>query len=293
MPIEEVGSARIKRLSEGFEGVTTAPWVVLGGGGLKGLAHVGAWRALDESGLRPAGIIGTSIGALIGALAASRMGHEEALRLGMALEREDIVRVNRRALWINGIRQPSVFRGDVLRDYLREVLLDIAWGDLEIPLLVNAVDLADGRTHWFGEGASKEISLIDAVYASCALPGFYPPLPTEGGALVDGGTAHPLALEKAVEVGAERIVAIDVGSGRSADLDATLSQGFLGIHQRVFAIMTYRERLYDLELFDGPPLLYVRPRLAGYGPFGFEHIPYFLDEGYRATREVLDARPAP
>ena len=56
-----------------LEDLGDTPWVVLGGGGLKGLAHVGAWRALTEAGVQPAGIVGTSIGALAGALAASAM----------------------------------------------------------------------------------------------------------------------------------------------------------------------------------------------------------------------------
>lgn len=287
MPLEGLETARIARFSDGFQDVEEPPWLVLGGGGLKGLAHVGAWRALDEAGIRPAGIIGTSIGALVGALAASEMGHEEAHRLALELEHDDIVRINRRAAWINGIRQPSVFRGEVLRDYLAEVLLDIDWDHLMYPFLVNAVDLGSGSTVWFGSGERTDIPLIDAVYASCSLPGFYPPLELDGLALVDGGTEHALAIEKAMEVGARRLVAIDVGSGQSADIAATLDAGFLGIHQRVFAIMTYRQRRGSLERWSGPPLLYVRPALAGYGPFGFEHVQYFLDEGYRATREAL------
>lgn len=288
MVLEGVDRDQIIRHSNGFEDVADAPWLVLGGGGLKGLAHVGAWRALREAGIRPAGIIGTSIGALGGAIAASGVGHEEADRLARVLKRKDIIRVNRRAVWINGIREMSLFDGDTFRDYLHEILLDTAWDALEIPLLINAVDLGDGATSWFGPGAREDVSLIDAVYASCALPGFFPPFEVGGQAFVDGGTGHPLAIDKAAEVGASRVIAIDVGSGQTADVEETVAQGILGIQQRIFAIMTYRRRRDALERWEGPPLLYVRPRLEGYGPFGFEHIEYFLDEGYRATREALD-----
>lgn len=288
MVLEGVDKAQIIRHFKGFGDVADAPWLVLGGGGLKGLAHVGAWRALQEAGVRPAGIIGTSIGALAGALVASGIGYEEADRLARALRRKDIIRVNRRAVWINGIREMSLFDGDTFREYLHEVLLDTDWGSLEMPLLVNAVDLADGSTTWFGTGAREDVSLIDAVYASCALPGFYPPYELNGQAFVDGGTGHPLAIEKASEVGAARVIAVDVGSGQTADLAETMEQGFLGIHQRIFAIMTYRRRRDALERWEGPPLLYVRPKLEGYGPFGFEHIEYFLNEGYRASRETLE-----
>ena len=87
-----------------MEDLCDTPWVVLGGGGLKGLVHVGAWRALTEAGVQPAGIVGTSIGALVGALAASGMTWQEMREHALALKKTDIVRVNRRVAWINGIR---------------------------------------------------------------------------------------------------------------------------------------------------------------------------------------------
>lgn len=275
-------------ISDGFARVDADPWLVLGGGGVKGIAHVGALRALAEAGVRPAGIVGTSIGALVGALAASGVDTEEGHRIARSLEHDDIVRVNRRAVWINGIRQVSVFRGDTLLDYLRRVLPPEGWDAMDVPLLINAVDLGDGSTEWFGPDARTDLPLAEAVYASCALPGFYPPWRADGRAYVDGGTAHPLPIHRAADEGAGRVIAIDVGSGREGDVEETLAQGFLGIHQRVFSIMTYRRRQDALARWDGPPLLHVRPRLDGYGPFGFEHIEYFLGEGYRATREALE-----
>lgn len=278
---------RVMRHFRHFPEVAEAPWLVLGGGGLRGLAHVGAWRALTEAGLRPAGIVGTSVGALVGALAAAGTSNEDGRRLALELRHDDIARVNRRSVWINGIRQTSVFQGEALREHYAKLLPAGGWDALEIPLLVNAVDLADGSTAWFGHGARTDVSLLDATYASSALPVFYPPLVRDGHAYVDGGAAHPLPIAKAAEVGARRIIAIDVGSGATADVAQTLEQGMLGIHQRVFSLMTHRLRREALERWEGPPLLYVRPRVDGYGTFAFEHIPYFLDEGYRAMKEAL------
>jgi NTE family protein len=274
----------------GFEAVRDDPWLVLGGGGVKGLAHVGALRAIHEAGYRPKGILGTSIGALVGVLAGSGMDDGQAERLAKALEREDIVRFNRRAVWINGVRQMSVLRGDTLRDYLERVLPAAGWPAITLPVAINAVDLADGGTEWFGvgvPGARDDVSLVDAVYASCALPGFYPPLEIDGRTFVDGGAQHPLPVHKAAEVGAGRVIAVDVGAGRAADVEAVMSQGLLGIHQRVFSMMSYRVRQDALRGWSGPPMVYVRPNLDGYGPFGFEHIGYFLEEGYRAAKQAL------
>lgn len=264
------------------------PWLVLGGGALKGLAHVGAWRALREAGMKPAGIIGTSIGALVGALIAAGAGWEQLRDAAHRLRREDIVRVNRRVAWINGIRQPSVFRGDVLEDYYRALLPSGGWDDLTLPLQVNAVDLETGHTEWFGAGARTDVSLVDAVYASSALPVLFPPALLGGQVFVDGGSEHPLPLRRAVELGATGIVGIDVGVGESGKIDEILAQGLLGVHQRIYSIMTFRRRRELLEAWMGPPLLFVRPRLDGYESFDFANVRYFVDEGYRATKEVLE-----
>lgn len=268
-------------------------WLVLGGGGLKGLAHIGVWRALAESRIQVAGIVGTSIGSLVGALAASGTGWREMRAAARALKRTDIVRINRRAVLVNGIRQVSIFRGDTLREYYARILPPGGWSALRLPLLVNAVDLATGRTEWFGPGARTDVPLADAAYASSALPVLYPPLMVAGRALVDGGTEHPMGLARAAEAGATGILGIDVGAGEEGDTDRILRQGMLAVHQRIFSIMTYRRRRDMVRQWAGPPLLYVRPRLDGYGAFDFEHVEYFVEEGYRAMSLALGPGEGP
>ena len=238
--------------------------------------------------MRPAGIIGTSIGALVGALTASGTDWQDMWQRALALEKSDIVRVNRRVAWINGVRQLSVFRGDALLDYYSELLPDRWWEAMQVPFLLNTVDLTDGSTEWFGNGARTDVPLVEAAYASSAVPVFYPPFQLEGRAFVDGGTAHPLALDRAGEQGATGIIGIDVGSGETADCERILAQGILGVHERIFSIMTWRRRRDLLAQWDGPPLMYVRPRLEGFATFDFDGVEYFLDEGYRAMKEVLE-----
>jgi len=263
------------------------PWLVLGGGGMKGLAHVGAWKALMEADVHPQGIVGTSIGALVAVLASSGMSWEEMREHALAVRRADIVRLNRRAAWINGIRQPSLFRGDSLMEFYERLVPAEGWNSLRIPVLMNAVDLADGSTEWFGTGARTDVSVAEAVYASSALPVFYPPFVHEGRAFVDGGSAHPLALDRAEEEGATGIFGCDPGAGEKGDVEKVLEQGMLAVHQRIFAIMTWRRRRDLIAAWDGPPLMYVRPRLEGYGTFDFDNVQFFLDEGYRAMKEAL------
>ncbi len=263
--------------------------LVLGGGGMKGLANAGAWRALTESGLAVSEVIGTSIGALIGACIGGGMGWPEMEAQALALEKTDLVVLNRWALLLNGIRQPSVFRGDTLQEYIARVVPPSRFEDLEIPVSMNAVDLETGREEWFGAGGRTDVDVHDAIYASCALPLFFPPAEIGDRLFVDGGVADPLPVTRAAERGADLIVAIDVGAGPVKDSKDTVSQGLVAIHHRVYDIMAYARKREVLDAWDGPPLLYVRPELDGYSTFDFASTRYFLDEGYRATRSALAA----
>jgi len=264
------------------------PWLVLGGGGLKGLAHLGVWRALEEAGFRPEGILGTSIGSLVGACMAAEVDREELEKRARELSRPDIARVQRRAVWFNGLRATSVFQGEVLRDYLEELLPESGWEALRIRFQLNAVELGRGRTEWFGIGARTDVPLADAVYASNALPVFYPPARLPGGIYVDGGVEDALPLRRAAELGATSVVAVDVGSGEEVDPEEVLRQGLLAMHQRVFGIMSGRRRRDQVTSWDEPPLLLIRPRLDDHGTFDFDDVEYFLEEGYRAARAVFE-----
>ncbi|MFW6202138.1 MAG: patatin-like phospholipase family protein, partial [Gemmatimonadota bacterium] len=165
--------------------------LVLGGGGLKGIAHIGALRALEDAGVRPDAIIGTSIGALVGALHASGMQLDELEARALALEEDHILRVNRRVAWIRGLKQSSIYRGEPLHDYIRDALPAESFDDFATPFRLNAVSLNTGRQVWFGTGARTDLPPADAVYASSALPVYLPPLPVDGDHLVDGGVLDP------------------------------------------------------------------------------------------------------
>ena len=261
-------------------------WLVLGGGGLKGLAHVGAWKALGEAGITTSGIVGTSIGSLIGCCFAGGASWQELESAALALKKTDIIRVNRRVVWVNGIKQQSVFRGDTLREYFDQTLGARQWADLEIPVQVNAVSLGSGESVWFGPGGRTDASILDAVHASSSLPVLYPPVAIGDDYFVDGGTLDMLGLDRAADQGATGIIAIDTGAGGDEDPQMVVRQGMVGVHQRVFGIMTGRRRREKLAEWDRLPTRIVRPELDGFGTFDFSQIPFFLAEGYRAVKAL-------
>ncbi len=268
------------------------PWLVLGGGGLKGLAHLGAWRVLEEAGFRPTGILGTSIGALVGAAVAGGRSFDELEAEARKLDRASVAPVSRRALWVNGIRAESLLQGQPLRRTIDRLLPEGGWEAYRQRFQVNAVEIGTGRMEWFGVGARTDVSPSDAVYASAALPVFFPPIHLPGGVYVDGGMGDALAILRAAELGATGIVAIDVGSGGSVRGEDVAAKGMIAVHERVFSLMVGRRRRETVDAWQGPPLLYLRPELDGFGAFDFDRIPYFLEEGARAAGALLERAAA-
>lgn len=273
--------------SRSGRGLDSRTWVIMGGGAARGFAHVGAWKAIQEAEIPVAGIIGTSTGAMMGAAFAGGRTVEEMEESSRRFRRRDVMRVNRRAVWVNGIRSPSMFRGDTLRQFVQDQLPTEDWRELTIPLIVNAVDLESGEMVWFGHGGDMGVPLIDAVYASAALPVLFPPADVGGRILVDGGVLDMLPLGRAAEMGATRIIAIDVGAGPQADAQAAVDGGLIAIHQRVFSIMAGHMRRESVRNWTGVPLTYVQPDFGDTDGFDFEKRDFFVETGYRATREAL------
>ena len=253
------------------------------------MGHAGAWRAVEEAGIAVDEIIGTSIGALVGACVSAGSPWRTLYQQARSLSKPDIVALNRWALLLNGIRQPSVFQAEPLRSYIAAILPASEYSELRIPMSMNAVDLETGRMVWFGAGGRTDVPLVDAIYASCALPLFYPPAAWNGSYFVDGGVLDGLPISRAAERGATRIIAIDVGAGEVKDSEDTVSKGLVAIHHRTLEINGWARKRQELANWTGPELIYVRPNFESYSTFDFGQTEYFLDEGYRATRDALIA----
>lgn len=213
---------------------------VLGGGGVRGLAHVGVLLGLDRAGIRPDVIAGVSMGALVAVTYAAREDWLEALesvdrsRLpAVADTEEDYALAKLRGALRNARRLvPSVWTlgRQGYEEYGREVLATLLgdcrdFADLRLPAAVTATDLDEGDRVVMGEG---EIS--SAVLASAAIPGLTRPIRREGRTLMDGAFADPSPIDVARDLGADVVIAVHVGQhllGTEADNWATaLLRGF-------------------------------------------------------------------
>ena len=260
--------------------------LVLGGGGLKGFAHIGVLAALEEKGIEPAVLAGTSIGSLICAAQAGGMSIDDMTDHAKSLRRRDLFRLNRLGMLLERTHAPSIYQGGPLREVLASVIRDSAFDELSTTLLVNTVDLQRGSPVVWGLPGLRDVSVLDAVYASCALPGFFPPGEVGARSCVDGGVVDNLPVGVASQ-GMDAVIAVDTGSSALVTEREIARQGFPAIYMRAATTMMHALQLAPLERWAGPPMILIRPRVSHIGWFSFTHADELIDAGYRAAMEAL------
>lgn len=263
--------------------------LVLGGGGMKGMSHVGVIRALDQAGIRVNAVVGTSVGALIGARYAMGFPIDDLEAEALAVTEGAVLRRNVRAFLLGGVAQVGLYDGEHYRALARRLLEGASFASLAIPLRVNALSLRDGREHWFGWGAERTLTLVDAVYASGALPLVFPPLATpDGDLLVDGGLRTMVGVAEAVRWGAARVVAADVSDLLVTAANDWERMGLVGVHTRVVQVLAEPQR-DAIVAACAVPTLHVRPDIGDISSFTFTATPELIDAGQAATRAALES----
>jgi len=176
--------------------------LALGSGSSRGWAHIGAIRALEERGIKPDIVCGTSVGALVGAAyAAGELDRLEEWVTSLAWT--TVVRLMD-LTWRGGL-----IRGTRLFTLFGTMLADREIDDLPIPFGAIATELHSGRELWLRHG-----KLLEAVRASCAMPGLLTPVLRDGAVLVDGGLVNPVPVSMCRALGAELVVAVDLSWGK-------------------------------------------------------------------------------
>ena len=260
--------------------------LVLGGGGLKGFAHIGVLKALDELGLKPALYAGTSIGSLIAAAYVTGMSIDDMAAKARSLRRRDLFRLNRLGFVLERTRAAGLYQGAPLREVCDSVVKDVRFDELTTPLLVNTVDLPRGSPVVWGLPGLTDVSVRDAVYASCALPGFYPPGQVGSRTCVDGGVIDNLPVNVAA-LGMDAVIAVDTGSSALLRARDIAQNGFTAIYMRAATTMMHALQLSPLETWTTPPMTLVRPRIAHISWFSFTQADELMEAGYLAAKEAL------
>lgn len=253
---------------------------------MKGFAHIGVMQALEECGIAPTLYAGTSIGAMLAAARVGGMMPEELARRAGTLRRRDLFRINHFGMLMERMRSPSIYLEDPLRDLARAVVPAGTFEDLPIPLMVNTVDLERGSPVIWGAPGLRDVYVQDAVYASCALPGYFPPGRVGGRLCVDGGVIDNLPVAIA-SLDADLIIAVDVGSTDLRPISDAMALGFANIYMRAAATMMHALQQFPLTHWNGPPMVLVRPR-CGEDWLSFTNIEATIEEGHRAARKALE-----
>ena len=259
--------------------------LVLGGGGLKGFAHIGVFRALAEMGIEPAVVAGTSIGALIGAAYARGMSVSEMTDRARALQRRDLFRLNRMGMLLERQHSPAIYLEDPLRTITKSIASEKRFDQLKRTLLVNTVDITRGSQVVWGLPGLRDVSVAEAVYASCALPGFYPPGMVGGRLCVDGGVLDNLPVSIAGR-GMDAVIAVDTGSSDLEPEKDIATAGFASIYVRAATTMMHALQLAPFATWTRPPMILIRPKVNHIGWFSFSHTDELLEAGYTAAMEA-------
>jgi NTE family protein len=189
--------------------------LVLSGGGLKGLAHIGVLRALEERGMVPSLVVGVSMGALIGGAWAAGRRIRELEDRALSLERGDVFRIAHLDMALRRMLSPAVYRREPLDRIINDLVGERTFRDLEHRLLVNTVDINSGHQMLWGLPGLDTARVADAVFASCALPGILPPREVNGHFCADGAIVDNLPVRAAAAVG-RPVIAVDLTSGSVA-----------------------------------------------------------------------------
>ena len=281
--------------------------LVLSGGGAKALAHAGAFRALEQANLIPSHIVATSMGAVVGAALGAGTPFDQVRRRAMGIRRKDVAPFDPLAL-IMGLFARSLFPAAALRRAIATLVPRTSFQSLKIPLTVTATDLDSGELLLLGPGGRQDIELADALYASCALPLYFPPLETNGRRLGDGGLRAVLPLAPALQLvkGADLFVAVDVGPGfdereaagpstngnepqpPDAPVPARLPR-VVRTHGEAMRIMMAEqtERVLADWPKAAPRLVYVRAVAEREATFAVDRIQDYVEMGYQATKKAL------
>lgn len=264
--------------------------LVLGGGGARGLAHIGALRVLLRERVRIDYIAGTSMGALIGALYAAGLSIAD-----IEAEVEQLSRLTEQLRMIDISISTSGLsvRGRRIYNHLADLLgEELTFADLRVPLAMVAVDVHSGRDVVLQGG-----SVIDAVRASISIPGVFMPVELGDYRLVDGGVLNNVPVDVATAMGAERTLAIDVLPAFSALPDESapgttlprLPFAPLYLNETYHVLMIMIAALTESRLSRFPPDLLVRPELPENVTLltGFQYASEIIQAGEAAVETVL------
>ena len=253
--------------------------LALGGGGARGIGHIGALKAFEELGIKFDYIAGTSAGSIVGALYAFGKSAADIEALAKNLKRADITR--------GFIPFFKPVRTEKLEEIVNNAFGDITvFSEMQIPLSVVCTDLKTGKEVDFDYG-----NVAKVVSGSCAVPGVFAPVVYEDMHLVDGGLRNNVPADVVKKMGANVVFAIDVNHLRGTGTD---SLSTIGVLSSTIGIMMQSKVDNVMESAD----LIFEPPLETFSPIKLENVEEMIKIGYDTVmankekiRKILGINP--
>ena len=235
---------------------------------MRGFAHVGVIAALEEAGIKPDMVVGTSAGSLVAAIYATGKTAAQLQQAALAMEEADITD------WTLPFFGRGMLRGEALARYINLQVNNKLIESMVIPLGIVATDLRTGQGALFQRGDTGM-----AVRASSAVPSVFNPVKIGAAEYVDGGLVSPVPVRFARQMGAEVIIAVDISSAP----EGNASDSQLAILLQTFAIMGKSINSYELKDAE----LVVRPALVGVKSGDFTAKRRAIDAGKLAMQQAM------
>lgn len=242
--------------------------LALGGGAARGFAHIGVLQVLEEEGIKPSLVVGTSAGSVVASFYASGKTGQQLQWLADTMDETQFTD------WANPFSGRGILRGEALGKYINSQLNGMKIEDMKLPLGIVATDLRNGDGILFRRG-----DVATAVRASSAVPSVFEPVQIAGKDFVDGGLVSPVPVRYARQMGADLVLAVDISS-RPEDAKTT---DMLKVLLQTFSIMS--KSISQLELTQADVV--VRPALPDIGSTEFSARKKSIEAGRTAMKQAM------
>lgn len=249
--------------------------LALGSGGARGVAHIGMLCALEEEGIKPDFIAGSSMGAVVGGLYASGIPANQIRDKMLKIKKFDVIGVNPAAL-----THKAILRISKIEKLLQENIAVKNIEDFAIKYSCVATDVLTGSRHVFESGDA-----VFAMIASSTIPAVFKPVEYNNKLLVDGGCVCRVPIDVVKSMGADAVIAMDVLKNCSEPIDDV--HNVLNLILRVFDIMDAQNSKLRYERDKGMCDIFLQPEMKGLSQYSVKNLDKAFEEGYNITKNNM------
>lgn len=242
--------------------------LALGGGAVRGFAHLGVLQVLQREGFTPSFIAGTSVGSLVGALLAAGLSADTILETARDIRWKNLVKPT--------VPKYGLLNTEGLKNLVNELVDGCTVEELPVPYKAVAVDISRGSLSVIDSGP-----VGDAVQASCSVPGIFEPVQQGDSMLVDGGVINNLPADILHDMGADYVIAVDLTADQSEEAPPA--------HNIFEVLITSLMRLMSITGLPGKEAAdcLISPALANYSYHAMDQFEALVEEGKKAAEKAL------